>query len=59
MTQREPDELCPGEGCPLKMTCQNFYRWMWAHELEGSEELTPDYHDGKCENYDMCEYYGN
>ncbi len=61
MKQREPDELCPGEYCPLKMTCQRHMWWIQAVEYEEDPkywEMLPAYKNGKCHMYEPKGYYG-
>lgn len=50
--------LCPGEACPLRMSCQRHQDWL-NNEDDEDIELVPDYHDGKCKNLIPKGFYGN
>ena len=49
--------LCPGEVCPLRMTCTRFHAWL-DNEDEDEMEMVPAYKDGHCELYNQKEFYG-
>lgn len=49
--------ICPGEACPLRMTCQRFQNWL-NHEDEDPDEMEPAYNNGECYAYDAKPFYG-
>ena len=49
--------LCPGDACPLRMTCQHFADWL-NNEDDEAPEMTP-YNDGACYAYEQRTFYGN
>lgn len=49
--------VCPGDACPLRMTCERFHAWLNSEDDE-APEATPDYHEGECVFYDQHQYYG-
>ena len=49
--------LCPGESCPLRLTCNRFHAWL-DNEDEEDLEMAPAYKDGRCELYLQKEFYG-
>ena len=49
--------LCPGESCPLRLTCNRFHAWL-DNEDEDELEMVPAYKDGHCELYNQKEFYG-
>ncbi len=49
--------LCPGDACPLRMTCNRFKEWL-NNEDDEAPEMDPDYHEGECVFYVAKEYYG-
>lgn len=51
--------ICPGEACPLRMTCQRHQAWL-NNEDEDADEMIPAYNSktGGCERYDRREFYG-
>ena len=49
--------ICPGEACPLRLTCQRFMAWL-DNEDEDTEEMVPAFKDGACERHIMKEFYG-
>ena len=48
--------LCPGEACPLRMTCQRHQEWL-NNEDDEAPEMDPDYHEGECYAYERKDYY--
>ena len=48
--------ICPGETCPLRMTCYRFHAWL-DNEDEDEMEMAPAYKDGHCELYNQKKYY--
>lgn len=49
--------ICPGEACPLRLTCLRFMAWL-DNEDEDAEEMEPAFKDGACERHIIKEYYG-
>ena len=49
--------ICPGEACPLRLTCIRFHRWL-DNDDENAEEMEPAFRDGVCDKFIMKEYYG-
>ena len=49
--------LCPGDACPLRMTCHRFSAWLNSDDDE-APEMDPDYHEGECWGFQAKEYYG-
>lgn len=49
--------LCPGDACPLRMTCQRYHDWL-NNEDDEAPEMAPDY-DGECYAYEQRTFYGN
>ncbi len=49
--------LCPGDACPLRMTCNRFQEWLNSEDDE-APEMNPDYHEGECYGYVRREFYG-
>lgn len=45
--------LCPGDACPLRMTCQHYSDWL-SNEDDEAPEMTPDY---QCKSYDRKDYF--
>ena len=51
--------LCPGEACPLRMSCQRYQEWL-NNEDDESPEMMPDYHEGdECYAFVPKPQYGN
>lgn len=50
--------LCPGEACPLRMSCQRYQEWL-NNEDDEAPEMMPDYHDGECYAFVPKPQYGN
>lgn len=48
--------LCPGDACPLRMTCQRYQEWLNSDDDE-APEMDPDFHDGECVFYERKDYY--
>ena len=51
--------LCPGEACPLRLTCRKFHAWL-DNEDDEAEEMVPAFNakTGDCYLYDQIEFYG-
>lgn len=49
--------LCPGDACPLRMTCRRHQEWL-NNEDDEADEMIPYYHNGGCFGYDQKEFYG-
>ncbi len=51
--------ICPGEACPLRMSCQRHQAWL-NNEDEDAEEMVPAFNPktGDCRLYDQIEFYG-
>lgn len=49
--------LCPGDACPLRMTCQRYQAWLNSEDDE-APEMDPDYQEGECTFYIAKEFYG-
>ena len=49
--------LCPGDNCPLKMSCYRYFAW-FHNEDDEAPEMEPDYHEGKCYGFEPKRYYG-
>ena len=49
--------ICPGEACPLRMTCRRFQSWLYRDD-DSDDEMIPAYKGDTCERYLMKEYYG-
>lgn len=47
---------CPGDACPLRMTCQRHQAWLSRDDDEESE-MNPDYHEGECVFYEQKDYF--
>ena len=50
--------ICPGEACPLRMTCRRHQEWL-NNEDDEADEMDPAYNPktGACERYDIKDYY--
>lgn len=48
--------LCPGDACPMRMTCQRFSAWL-DNEDDEAPEMNPDYHEGECVFYERKDYF--
>ena len=48
--------LCPGDACPLRMTCERYRAWL-NNEDDEAPEVMPDYHEGECVFYERKEYF--
>ena len=50
--------LCPGEACPLRMTCRRHQEWL-NNEDDEADEMEPayNYKIGNCERFDINNYY--
>ena len=46
--------LCPGEACPLRLTCRKFHAWL-DNEDDEAEEMVPAFSPktGDCRLYDQ------
>ena len=51
--------ICPGEACPLRMTCERHQSWL-NNEDEDADEMEPAYNSktGACERYEQKTFYG-
>ena len=49
--------LCPGDACPLRMTCQR-YQALLNSDDDDAPEMMPDYNEGECWGFQPKEYYG-
>lgn len=47
---------CPGDACPLRLTCRRFQVWLDREDEDGFE-VYPQYRDG-CFLYLQIEFYG-
>lgn len=47
--------LCPGDACPLRMTCQRYQDWL--NNEDEAPEMDPDYQDGECWGFERKEHY--
>lgn len=47
--------ICPGDACPLRMTCQRYQDWL-NNEDDEAPEMDPDY-DGECWGFVRKDYY--
>lgn len=50
--------VCPGDACPLRLTCLRFHAWLDNEDDDNEMEITPDYANGKCHYYLQKEFYG-
>ena len=48
--------LCPGDACPLRMTCERYHAWLNSEDDE-APEVMPDYHEGECAFYEQKSYF--
>lgn len=48
--------ICPGEACPLRMTCERHQSWL-NNEDDEAPEMDPDYHDDGCAFYEQKSYF--
>ena len=49
--------LCPGDACPLRLSCNRHQKWL-NRDDEEYPEMTPDYHEGECYAFEPREFYG-
>ena len=49
--------ICPGDACPLRMTCQRWQNWL-NNEDEDADEMIPNYDHERCLQYKRIEFYG-
>ena len=52
--------LCPGEACPLRMTCRRHQEWL-NNEDDGADEMEPAYNPKTrtCDLFQDKGYYGD
>ena len=48
--------LCPGDACPLRMTCERYRAWL-NNDDDEAPEMDPDYHEGECVFYVRKDYF--
>ena len=48
--------LCPGDACPLRMTCNRHQAWL-SRDDDEEPEMNPDYHEGECAFYEQKDYF--
>lgn len=50
--------ICPGEACPLRMTCRRHQAWL-NNEDDEADEMEPAYNPktGACERLEIKDYY--
>ena len=50
--------ICPGEACPLRMTCRRHQEWL-NNEDDEADEMEPAYNSktGTCERLEIKDYF--
>ena len=49
--------LCPGDACPVRLSCKRHQEWLNNEDFE-APEMDPDFHEGECPFFQPKTDYG-